>query len=200
MRHRKKSKRLGRQNSHRKATVKNMARTVLINESIRTTKVKAKVAQSLVDKLITIAKTDSPESKRHIFSIIRDKNIIETLFNDIAPRFKSRNGGYTRLIPLYPRKGDGSPMAILELVEKKPKVETQKPKKGAKQPKPADNQEAPDAPAKREAKEPKAPKTGQKTAEKPAPRPKQEKQPPKGKGQKGNLFKNFKRYFGNKGE
>lgn len=131
MRHEKRSKKLSRQRSHLKATLKSLARAVFFKESIRTTHTKAKVAKSYVDKLITIAKCDTPVSKRHVFSLLRDKKIINILFNDIAPRFKSRNGGYTRVIPLYPRRGDGSPMAILELVEKKPKVETG-PKKGKK--------------------------------------------------------------------
>jgi len=129
MRHRKKSKKLGRMTSHRKATLMNMARAVILKESVKTTKTKAKVAQSYIDKLITIAKSDTPESKRRVFSLLRDKSLIELLFNEVAPRFKSRNGGYTRVITLYPRRGDGSPMAILELVEKKPKVESKKVKK-----------------------------------------------------------------------
>ncbi len=131
MRHRKGNVRLGRQPSHRKATLNSMTRAVFAEESITTTKRKAKVAQSFVEKLITIAKDQTPQAKRHVFSLLRDKDSITALFNEIAPRFVTRNGGYTRVIPLYPRRGDGAPMAILELVEKKPKVEPKKIKKGA---------------------------------------------------------------------
>ncbi|NQT06613.1 MAG: 50S ribosomal protein L17 [Candidatus Omnitrophica bacterium] len=129
MRHRKNSRKLGRMSAHRKATLKSLAIALLVNESIRTTKVKAKAAGSYIDRLITIAKENTPVAKRRIFSLIRNKELIEPLFNEIVPRFKNRTSGYTRVIPLYPRRGDGSPMAILELVEKKPKSEPKKNKK-----------------------------------------------------------------------
>ena len=120
MRHRKKTKRLGRKSAHRKATLKSMATALFLKESIRTTKTKAKVAQSYIEGIISAARDNTPQSKRYVFGLIRNKKLINVLFNDIAPRFKTRPGGYTRVIPLYPRRGDGSPMAILELVEKKP--------------------------------------------------------------------------------
>lgn len=121
MKHKKSNKRLGRDTAARTALFKNLAKALISKESITTTRIKAKEAQSYIEKLITVAKNNTPESKRYIFGILTDKALIDILFNDIAPRFKTRPGGYTRVIPLYPRKGDGSPMAILELVEKKPK-------------------------------------------------------------------------------
>ncbi|MBL7069549.1 MAG: 50S ribosomal protein L17 [Candidatus Omnitrophica bacterium] len=120
MRHRKNNIRLGRKNTHRVATLRSLAIAVLTKESIRTTRTKAKEAKSFIDNLITMAKSNTPESKREVFALAREKGIINLLFNEVAPRFKTRNGGYTRVIPLSPRRGDGSPMAILELVEKKP--------------------------------------------------------------------------------
>jgi len=129
MRHRKKTTRLGMMSAHRKATMMNMARALFQRESIRTTKTKAKVVQSYAEKIITTAKVNTPESKRKVFALLRDKGLIDVLFNDIAPRFKTRKGGYTRVIPLYPRPGDGAPMALLELVEKKPKAVKKKEEK-----------------------------------------------------------------------
>jgi large subunit ribosomal protein L17 len=222
MRHRKKNKKLGRINTHRKATLKGLARAILTKESIRTTKTKARVAQSFIDKLITIAKSNTPESKRHIFALIRDKGVIELLFNDVAPRFKTRNGGYTRIIPLYPRRGDGAPMAILELVEKKPKVEPKKPKKLGKkateeevkrdekpakaEPKPRKEEKArPAKKIKAAIKEEAKPQTEEKVEpRKAAPEPKvdlkeeirkEKAKKEDKKAQKGNIFKNIRRYF-----
>lgn len=212
MRHEKRSKKLSRQRSHLKATLKSLARAVFFKESIRTTHTKAKVAKSYVDKLITIAKYDTPASKRHVFSLLRDKKIIDILFKDIAPRFKSRNGGYTRVIPLYPRRGDGSPMAILELVEKKPKV-ADKPKKGKKAIK--ETAEEPiklkkDEPKKKPESKKKGPqpdKEEKKEEHKVAPEPKtdvrQEIRKEKAKDEdkkakKGNIFKNLRKYFRHK--
>ncbi|MDB4349817.1 50S ribosomal protein L17 [Omnitrophica bacterium] len=207
MRHEKRSKRLGRKSSHRKATLKNMARALLVKESIRTTKTKAKVAQSYIDKLITTAKSNTPESKRQVFALIRDKGLINLLFNEVAPRFKTRNGGYTRVIPLYPRRGDGSPMAILELVERKPKVEPKKAKKLGKQ--------AAEEGAKKEEKPKKAepektrptkesPPQAEKEEHKVAPEPKadvkeeirkEKAREEEKKIKKGSIFKNIRRYF-----
>ncbi len=220
MRHRKKSKKLGRMSAHLKATKMNMARAVILKESIRTTKTKAKVVQSYVEKLITIAKTNTPESKRHIFSLLRDKSLIELLFNEVAPRFKSRNGGYTRVITLYPRRGDGSPMAILELVEKKPKVEPKKTKKAGqkgtveeikKQEKPTKAETEPKKAektkkAKSDLKEEATPVITEEKAEprKVAPEPKADAKEEirkdkmireDKKAHKGNVFKNIRKYF-----
>jgi len=200
MRHRKNNIRLGRKNTHRKNTLRSLAGALLVNESIKTTKVKAKEAQPLIDKLITMAKRNTPESKRGVFRLTRDKNLIELLFNEIAPRFKTRNSGYTRLIPIYPRRGDGSPMTILELVEKKPVVETKKPPRVEKK------KEAPKKEAKPSAKAtpPPAEKVEEKKERKTTPEAKidikEEVQKERAKKEdkkikKGGLFKNLRRYF-----
>lgn len=205
MRHRKNNIRLGRKNTHRVATLKSLACAVLTKETITTTRTKAKEARSFVDGLITKAKNNTPESKREVFAIVRDKGLIETLFNDIAPRFKSRSGGYTRVIPLYPRRGDGSPMAILELVEKKP-VDAKKPKKEAdkKEPKPKAKEVKP--PAKETPKKAEPVKPGQepKAERPPAPKPKddikeeatrEKARDEQKKTPKPGFFKNIRRYF-----
>ncbi|MFH1753021.1 MAG: 50S ribosomal protein L17 [Candidatus Omnitrophota bacterium] len=226
MRHRKKSKKLGRMPAHLKATKKNMARAVILRESIKTTKTKAKVAQSFVEKLITIAKTNTPESKRHAFALLRDKSLIELLFNEVAPRFKSRNGGYTRVIPMYPRRGDGSPMAILELVEKKPKVEPKKTKSGKKEvsetPKKQEKPKKAELTPKKDEKAKETKKTKSEAKEETAPAKTEERKiephkvdpdPKAGvreeirrekakredkKAQKGNIFRNIRKYFRHK--
>jgi large subunit ribosomal protein L17 len=179
---------------------------------VRTTKVKAKAAQSFVESVITKAKTDTPASKRHVFALIRDKALIDTLFNDIAPRFKERAGGYTRVIPLYPRRGDGSAMAILELVVKKPKPETKKAKKTAKRPETEPpRKEDKQKTAKKAKKEvpPKPAEEKKETKAKPAPPPKadvrdeirkEKAKDEEKKIKKGGIFKNIRRYFRGKSE
>lgn len=137
MRHRKKKIRLGRTTPHRKAALKNMTRALLLCQSIKTTRVKAKETRILADNVISIAKKNTPYHQRLAFSIIPDKKLIKELFKEIAPRFKNRNGGYTRVIPLSFRRGDGADMVILELTEKKvvekPKIKAKKePAKGKK--------------------------------------------------------------------
>lgn len=127
MRHRKKRTRFGRQSSHRKATLRNLTRHILIHQRIKTTKVKAKETQRVVEKLITIAKEDSLAARRQAFMILQNRSLVGKLFNEIAPLFKERRGGYTRIIPFDFRKGDGADMVLFELTEKKlvekPKVE-----------------------------------------------------------------------------
>lgn len=187
MRHRRVTRRLGRKDAHRKATLKNLTKALLVKESIKTTKIKAKEMQSFVDSLISIAKNNNPESKRQVFTLIRDKTLINLLFNEIAPRFKARGGGYTRLIPLYARRGDGSPMAILELVEKKPKAP---PKKISPK---AEKKKIEELKAEEEKKE-------QKIAPEPKPDLKGEIQKEKAKKEekrieKRGFFKNLRRYF-----
>jgi len=132
MRHRKQRTRLGRQSAHRKATVNNMARSVLVHEKIRTTHIKAKEARKLVDSLITIGKVDSLASRRQAFAILKDESLVGKLFKEIAPLFKSKKGGYTRIIPFDFRKGDGASMVFLELTEKKPEEKPKSVKKAKK--------------------------------------------------------------------
>lgn len=200
MRHRKNNRRLGRKNSHREATLRSLACALFEKESIRTTKVRAKEARSFIDNLIAIAKNNTPESRREVFALIRDKNLIEILFNVIAPRFKTRSSGYTRIIPIYPRRGDGSPMAILELVEKRPVTTTKKAKpKKEKEVRPQPNGGPPPAEKKEE-----KPKLEEKKEHKVAPEPKadvkEEKRQERAREEekkikKGGLFRNLRRYF-----
>lgn len=118
MRHRIAGNSLGRFSSLRKATVRDLAKATLIHQKIETTKARAKEARKLVEKLITLGKKNTLPAKRKAFSILCDHMLVSNLFNKIAVRFNSRNGGYTRVIPLSFRRGDNAHLVYLELTEK----------------------------------------------------------------------------------
>lgn len=122
MRHRKHNVRFGRQRSHCKATLRHLVSGLIINKTITTTKVKAKEASRLADRLVTLGKEGSVFSRRKAYSILCSRDLVLILFKDIAPLFKDRNGGYTRVMLAGNRRGDNTQMAILEFIEK-PKVE-----------------------------------------------------------------------------
>lgn len=137
MRHGKRRTRLGRQPSHRKATLQNMAKSVLLHERIKTTHVKAKEARRVVEGLISITKEkNSLAARRRAYAILGDRTLVAKLFNEIAPLFSTRNGGYTRIIPYNFRKGDGASMVFLELTERKPEEKPKPIKKAQKATKP----------------------------------------------------------------
>src|SRR3989338_499435 len=117
MKHRYAGNRLGRNSSLRKATVRDIAKATLVSQRICTTKAKAKEARKLVDKLITMGKKGTLAHRRQAFSVLCDHKVVSDLFTLTAPRFKNRNGGYTRLIPLAFRRGDNAGMVYLELTE-----------------------------------------------------------------------------------
>ncbi len=119
MRHHKGNAKLGMMTSHRKAFMRNMARNLLLHERIKTTRGRAKESRKLVERLITLSKTDSVFSRRRAYDVLQDRDLVMRLFKDIAPLFKSRTSGYTRIIPLGFRRGDGADMVILELTERK---------------------------------------------------------------------------------
>jgi len=117
MRHGDKVKNFSRPYSHRHALLKNLALSLFKYESVKTTVEKAKALRPFAEKLITKAKNDTVASRRLVFSRLRDKEIVKKLFEDVAQRYKNRNGGYTRIYRLGHRSGDGAEMAIIELVE-----------------------------------------------------------------------------------
>lgn len=151
MRHRKDRRKLGRTSSHRKAMLENLVISLLTHQRIRTTVAKAKEARRLADRVISLAKEGSLPARRRAFGILQDRSLVKELFDEVAPRFKERAGGYTRLIRCGPRPGDGAQMAILELVEeaKPPKEKKVPPKPPKGKPEviqaepPAPNAEAP---------------------------------------------------------
>lgn len=118
MRHRKSGRQLNRNSSHRIAMFRNMASSLFEHEVIKTTLPKAKELRRIVEPLITLAKTDSVANRRLAFSRLRDKEMVAKLFSDVAPRFSTRPGGYTRVLKCGFRSGDAAPMAYIELVER----------------------------------------------------------------------------------
>jgi large subunit ribosomal protein L17 len=121
MRHRDKVKKLNRTKSHREALLKNLALALFIHESIKTTKAKAMALKSYADRLITLAKRKELNSVRMAFSLLRNKEVVKKLFNDIGERYKDVQGGYTRVLNMGNRKGDCAPMALIELTRKREK-------------------------------------------------------------------------------
>lgn len=135
MRHLVKKKKLGRDTSQRRALLRNLVTSFLDKERIRTTLVKAKAAKPLAEKMITLAKKDTLHAKRQALRFIYKKPVVKKLFEELGPRFSERPGGYTRIVKIGPRAGDGAEMAILELIgsefkkkEKKKGKEKAKPK------------------------------------------------------------------------
>ena len=116
MRHNKAHRRLSRDSSHRKAMLRNMSVSLLENEQIETTVTRAKELRKVVEKLITLGKKGALHNKRRVFALTRSAKMVMKLFDDIAPRYMDRNGGYTRIIRTAVRRGDSSMMAIIELV------------------------------------------------------------------------------------
>jgi len=129
MRHKKAKLQLNRFTSWRKATLKSMAQSLLIQQSVKTTLHKAKAVKPLVEKLISLAKENTLAAKRHAFKILCDHKLVSLLFNEIGPRFAKKIGGYTRIIALGSRRGDNAEVVILELTEIKRKAIKRKPKK-----------------------------------------------------------------------
>jgi large subunit ribosomal protein L17 len=125
-RHANAGRKLSRNSSHRKALLGNLVRAVILEESIRTTTPKAKEARKLVERVITKARQGTLAARRVVHKTVRDQAALAKLFETIAPRFKERPGGYTRLVHVDNRLGDNAPMSILELVVKEAKTEPEK--------------------------------------------------------------------------
>ena len=117
MRHRKKGRELGRTRSHKKAMLRNMVTSLIIHERVRTTEAKAKELRPFAERLITLAKTGDLHSRRLAGRQIADSEALRKLFDHIGPRFETRPGGYTRILKLGARKGDGAELALIELTE-----------------------------------------------------------------------------------
>jgi large subunit ribosomal protein L17 len=118
MRHQKSGRRLGRNSPHRRAMFRNLAASLLRHETVRTTLPKAKELRRVVEPLITLAKEDGVSRRRLAFSRLRDDVAVGRLFTELGPRFKSRPGGYLRILKMGFRRGDAAPMAIVQLLDK----------------------------------------------------------------------------------
>ncbi len=116
MRHSNSGRKLSRTPSHRKALFRNMAKALLTYGRIHTTEAKAKELRGVVDPLITLAKRNDLHARRQAFAVLGSHQLVQTLFDEIGPRFAGVAGGYTRVIKLaLPRKGDAAPLAVIEL-------------------------------------------------------------------------------------
>ena len=148
--------RLSRRPAHRKAMKRNMVTSLLLEERITTTQTKALEVRRMAEKMVTRAKEDSVHNRRMVARDVKDKQALAKLFTEIGPRFKSRPGGYTRVLKLGPRQGDAAEMVLLEFVERSGTVEPEPKKKKAEAKKPVSKK----AVTKDEgAREKKAPKT-----------------------------------------
>lgn len=117
MRHRVAGRRLGRTTSHRKAMVRNMVTDFFEHERMITTVPKAKELRSVAEKMITLGKKENLHARRRALAFLRRKSVVFKLFDTLGPRFADREGGYTRIIRLGHRTGDGAEMALLEFVD-----------------------------------------------------------------------------------
>jgi large subunit ribosomal protein L17 len=113
----KKGPRLGGSPKHHHIMVANLATELFRHGRITTTKSRAKTMQPVAERMITFAKRGDLHARRQVLTVIRDKDVVHKLFADIGPASAARNGGYTRITPIGPRKGDGAPMAVIELVD-----------------------------------------------------------------------------------
>lgn len=118
MRHRKAGFKLGRNPAHRKALYRNLLTELFRHEAIETTEAKARAIRPQAEKLITLAKRDDLHARRQAARVIRSPEIVRKLFESVAPRYQERPGGYTRILRLGPRLGDGASMVLLELVDR----------------------------------------------------------------------------------
>ena len=118
MRHGHGLRKLNRTSSHRLAMLRNMTNSLLRHEAIKTTVPKAKELRRVVEPLITLGREPTVANKRLAFNRLRDLEMVVKLFNEIGPRYKARNGGYTRILKMGFRVGDNAPMAFMELVDR----------------------------------------------------------------------------------
>jgi large subunit ribosomal protein L17 len=117
MRHLKQGRKLGRTSAHRKALLRNLATALLEHERIITTEPKAKELRRVADKLVTLGKRGNLHARRQALEVVQSNAVVQKLFNEIAPRFAERQGGYTRILRLGYRPGDAAAMAVIELVD-----------------------------------------------------------------------------------
>jgi len=109
-------RKFGRRSGPRRAMLRNLVTSVILAEKIVTTEAKAKQIRSITEKMVTLGKRNDLHARRQVLAYLLDENAVTKLFEQIAPRYDDRQGGYTRILKLGPRRGDAAPMAILELV------------------------------------------------------------------------------------
>ena len=124
MRHRHGLRKLNRTSSHRLAMLRNMTNSLFLHEAIKTTLPKAKELRRVAEPIITLAKTPSLANRRLAFNRLRDRDMVVKLFDELGPRYATRNGGYLRILKFGFRQGDNAPMALVELVDRPMPVAT----------------------------------------------------------------------------
>ena len=134
MRHQVKRGYLGRNTAHRRALLRNLVTSFLERERMRTTLAKARAARPIAEKMITLGKRGTLHARRQALAYMTKEEAVQKLFTDIAPRFSERAGGYTRIVKLDRRAGDGASMAMLELIGTEFKKKAKKKKKETKKP------------------------------------------------------------------
>jgi large subunit ribosomal protein L17 len=129
MRHQKSGRKLNRSSSHRWALMRNLITSLLRDEKIKTTDAKAKELRRWADRVITLGKQGSLHARRQVLAIVQDKAVVRKLFDTLAPRFKDRPGGYTRIVKIGIRRGDAAPLSVIELVAGEAPAAEQKPRR-----------------------------------------------------------------------
>ena len=117
MRHRKGGFKLGRNTSHRRALLRNLVTSIILNDRVHTTVTKCKATKPIVEKMITLGKDGTVHARRQALAYLMGPDAVDRLFNTVSPRYKTRNGGYSRIIRTGVRKGDASEMAFIELLD-----------------------------------------------------------------------------------
>lgn len=137
------TRKLGRPTAHRRSMLRGQVTYLLENGSLQTTVTRAKELRSLADKMITLGKKGTLAARRQALAFITKEDVVKKLFDIIAPSYEGRNGGYTRVLKLGPRRGDGAEMALIELVKEEEKEEKKAPAKKTAAKKPAAKKAAP---------------------------------------------------------
>ena len=148
MRHRKAGVKLGRTASHRRALMRNMLTSLFENDRVITTTAKAKAVRPLADKMVTLAKRGDLHARRQVLAFLTKKSVTHKLFSEIKDRYMDRSGGYTSLVKIGPRRGDGAELAVVELIKPADQQKAKKTRKKKGAPKPKAAPEAKAAPKK----------------------------------------------------
>lgn len=124
MRHLKTGRKLNRTTAHRRALIRNLLKALILREQIQTTDAKAKELRRWADRIVTLGKKDTLHARRLAYAQLGSRTLVSRLFDDIAPRFENRAGGYTRIIKLGPRRGDAAPLSLIEFTEREAETAT----------------------------------------------------------------------------
>jgi len=195
MRHRRLRRKLGVKTKHRKALLRNLVRSLVLSKRIQTTLPKAKEASAMADKMVTLAKREGLHARRLLIARLGSEDIAGRLIKNIAPQFKDRQGGYTRIFRLGNRPGDGSQMALLEFstfIEEPEKPKKPKKEKKAKE---AKQERVEQAQPEKVKKEKLQEKTKEKEAEAPETKKQKETEPKKESEKKGGFLKTLRKFL-----